>query len=74
MRHISGGLIVTVLVMASALAGAGVSTKATGSGKQVQPACKRCSPAFPSSIPHCGANGSGSGGGTSGGGGSPSGT
>ena len=72
MRRISSGLMVTALVMASALAGTG--TKATNSGKQVQPACKRCSPAFPGSIPHCGANGSGSGGTTSGGGGSPSGT
>ena len=70
MRRISGGLIVLVLVMASALAGTGASTKATNSGKQVQPACKRCSPAFPGSIPHCGTDGSGSGGGTVGGGGS----
>jgi len=70
MRRISVSLIVTALVMASALAGTGASTKASGSGKQVQPACKRCSPAFPGSIPHCGADGSTSGGTTAGGGGS----
>ena len=69
MRRISGCLMVTALVMASVLAGAGASTKATNSGKQAQPACKRCSPAFPGSIPHCGADGGTSGGGTAGGGG-----
>jgi hypothetical protein len=61
-------LIVTALVLASALAGTGASTKPTNS-KQGQPACKRCSPAFPGSIPHCGTGGSGSGGTTAGGGG-----
>ena len=69
MRRITGGLIVTALVMISALAGAGANTKANTSGKQIQPACKRCSPAFPGSIPHCGAGGSGSGGASAGGGG-----
>ena len=73
MHRITGGLIMTALVMASALAGAGANTKANASGKQAQPACKRCSPAFPGSIPHCGAGGSGSGGGTVGGGGRPGG-
>jgi hypothetical protein len=73
MRRISGGLIVTALVMASALAGTGAGSKASAPSKQAQPACKRCSPAFPGSIPHCGAGGSGSGGTTSGGGGRPGG-
>jgi len=73
MGRISGGLIVTALVMASALAGSGSSTKASDSSKQVQPGCKRCSPAFPGSIPHCGADGGTSGGGTAGGGGLPGG-
>ena len=69
MRKISGGLIVAALVMASALAGAGANTKGNASAKQVQPACKRCSPAFPGSIPHCATGGSTDGGGTASGGG-----
>jgi len=63
MGRISVSLIATALVMASALTGTGSSTKAGGSGRQVQPPCKRCSPAFPGSIPHCGTDGSAGGGG-----------
>jgi len=65
--------LVSALVLASVAAGTGTSIRGTKTGEPAKKFCTKCSPAFPGSIPHCGANGSVGGGGTMGGGGTTSG-
>ena len=65
-------MLIAAVVLVGALAGTS-NTGATKAGQSTKKFCNRCSPAFPGSIPHCGAAGGADGAGGSGGGGMGSG-
>jgi hypothetical protein len=64
-------LTVVIILMSGVLLGARTASKSESCPKQPQMRVGRCSPAFPGTIPQCGAGGSTDGSGTTGSGGSP---